>query len=211
MASFVGTPTVAERLADSNLLWKSIVKRAAYTFRVGLPGKITAFDSVTQYVSVQLTITENVIINEIINSIPIPILKDVLLVLPGDTNWTITFPSLVGAECFVHFADMCISGWSSNGGIQNQEVTRRHSLSDGFAVLSPRSQPNVIPDYSTDALEIRSIDNTVKIGLSEDGIAITSPLLSWNKVPVASATTPTLAIPITLNSVVYWLKLSTVP
>jgi hypothetical protein len=210
-APFVGTPTVAERLASENVLWKSICKRVAYTLRVGLPGKIVAFDATTQYCVVELQITENIILNEIIQSMPIPNLHDVLLMLPGDSNWCITFPSLIGAECLVMFADMCISAWATNGGVQNQEVTRRHSLSDGFAILAPRSQPNVIPDYSTSAMEIRSIDNTVKLALSSAGIAITSPLLSWNKVPIASSTPASLCIPITLDGVIYYIKLSTTP
>ena len=175
---FVGTLTIAERLASENVLWKSVCKRVAYTLRVALPGVITAFDSVTQLCSVQLTITENVIVNEVIKATKIPILDDVLLMLPGDSAWCITYPSLIGSECLVLFADMCISAWSTNGGIQNQEVTRRHNLSDGFAILAPRSQPNRITDYSTTAMEIRSVDGLTKIALLNDdlGIVIDVPL-----------------------------------
>lgn len=219
---FVGTPTVPERLADPNLLWKSICKRVAYTLRVGLPGKIVAFDSVTQYCVIELQITENVIINEVISAMPIPNLHDVLLMLPGDSNWCITFPSLIGAECLVLFADMCISAWSTNGGVQNQEVTRRHSLSDGFAVLCPRSQPNIITNYSTTALEIRSLDNTVKIGLTESGITVTTPLmtvlsklvansLATTQIPTASTTSSDHSVPIVFNGVTYYMRLSTTP
>lgn len=218
---FVGTPTVPERVADPNLLWKSICKRVAYTLRVGLPGKIVAFDSVKQYAVVRLMITENVIINEVIQAMPIPDLADILVMFPGDSDWCITFPSLIGAECLVMFADMCISAWATNGPSkdtngnptqpQNQEATRRHSLSDGFAVLCPRSQPNAIADYSTDAMEIRSMDNTVKIALSESGIALTSPLISWNQNPVPSSTPSDFTVPITLDGVVFYLKLSSTP
>ena len=208
---FVGTPTIAERLANENVLWKSICKRVAYTLRVGLPGKIVAFDTDTQYCVVELQITENVILNEVISAMPIPNLHDVLLMLPGDTDWCITFPSLIGRECLVMFADMCVSAWATNGGVQNQEVTRRHSLSDGFAILGPRSQPNVIPDYSTTASEWRNIENTVKLALSSTGIAITSPLISWNKTPTPGTTSSTFSIPITLNGTVYYLRLSTTP
>jgi hypothetical protein len=109
------------------------------------------------------------------------------------------------------FADMCISAWATNGGVQNQEITRRHNLSDGFAILAPRSQPNVIPDYSTTAMEIRSVDNNVKLALSSIGLAITAPLISWNKTPIASGTDASLSLPITLNGTVYWLKLSVTP
>lgn len=208
MGGFVGTPTIAERLGNENVLWKSICKRVAYTLRVGLPGKITAFDPVTQWASVQLQITENVIINEVVSAMPIPILNDVLVLLPGDNDWCITFPSLIGAECFVCFADMCISAWASTGGIQNQEVTRRHDLSDGFAMLAARSKPNAIVDYSTTALEIRNMDNTIKIGMDTEGIHLTSPLISWDQIPISSSKPSNLAIPITLNGVIYYLKLS---
>lgn len=218
---FVGTPTVPERIADPNLLWKSICKRVAYTLRVGLPGKIVAFDSVKQYAVVRLMITENVIINEVIQAMPIPDLADILVMFPGDSDWCITFPSLIGAECLVMFADMCISAWATNGPSkdtngnptqpQNQEATRRHSLSDGFAVLCPRSQPNKIPDYSTSAMEIRSIDNTVKIALSAAGIALTAPLLSWNQIPTAGTTPSSAAIPITLNGITWYIRLSNTP
>jgi hypothetical protein len=211
MVGFVGTPTVAERLADSNVLWKSICKRVAYTLRVGLPGKIVAFDPVKQWAQVELQITENVIINEVVSAMPIPVLHDVLVLLPGDNDWCITFPSLIGAECFVCFADMCINAWATSGNVQNQEVNRRHDLSDGFAVLCPRSQPNVIPDYSTTALEIRSMDNTVKIGLDSGGVALTAPVLAWNQVPFTSTTAADFAIPITLDGTIYWLKLSSTP
>jgi hypothetical protein len=212
-SGFVGTPTVAERLADPDVLWKSIVKRVGRTLRVAIPGKILAFDSTTQYVTVQLGVTENIILNEVIQATPIPILKDVLLLLPGDSEWSITFPSIVGSECLVHFADMCISGWAQNGGVQNQikGVTRRHSLSDGFAVLSPRSQQNVIADYSTSALEIRNLANTVKIALSNAGISFVAPVLKWNQPPAPSTATPSFSIPITLDGTIYYLLLSPTP
>jgi len=212
---FVGSPTIVECLNDPNVIWKSICKRVAYNLRVALPGVIKSFNPVTQMCSVQLVITENVVINELVEAMGIHVLNDVLLMLPGDTTWCITFPGLIDAECLVVFADMCISAWSTNGpgatGVQNQEVTRRHSLSDGFAILAPRSQPNRIPNYSTTALEIRSMDNTVKLSLDETGIAITSPLISWNQSPIVSVTPESLSLPITLNGVVYWLKLSVSP
>ncbi len=225
---FVGTATVKERLLDPNVLWKSIARRVAYTLRCGLPGIITAFDPDTQYCSVQLAITENIVINEITTPTAIPVLNDVLLMLPGDSLWAITFPSIVGAECYVCFADMCINAWASNGPAagptiaQNQEVTRRHDLSDGFAILCPRSQPKKINDYSTTALEIRSLDNTVKIGMEESGITITTPSLTvlsplqvssleTTQVPTASSTASDHSVPIKLNGVIYYMRLSTTP
>ena len=204
-SQFVGTPTIAERLANENTLWKSICKRVAYTLRVALPGKIVAFDPVKQWATVELQITENVIINQLVTVMPIPQLNDVLVLLPGDNEWCITFPSLIGAECLVCFADMCINAWATSGGIQNQEVTRRHDLSDGFAILSPRSKPKAIPNYSTTALEIRSMDGLVKIGLASAGLQLTGPAA------VPSSTPSNFSLSVTVNNVPYWLKLSDTP
>lgn len=209
MSNFVGTPTIPERLHSQAIVFKAMAKRLAQTLRCGLPGKITAFDPNTQYASVQLTITEN--ING--QPTPIPVLDDVLVLFPGDAAWCITFPSLIGAECYVCFADMCISAWATNGGVQNQEATRRHDLSDGFAILSPRSQPNVIQNYSTTALEIRSLDNATKISMdATNGIVLKgSKLQISGPTPVASVSSPDHSLPITVNGVTYYLKLSTAP
>jgi hypothetical protein len=229
---FVGTATVEERLHDPNVLWKAIAKRTAQTLRSGLPGKIITFDASTQYATVRLMITENIVINEVSSPTAIPDLQDVLILFPGDNNWAITFPSLVGAECYVCFADMCINAWSTNGPAkdqggsptmpQNQEVVRRHDLSDGFAILSPRSQPNVIQNYSTTALEIRSLDNTVKIALQSSGITVTTPemtvnaqllanILATKQTPFASSTSSDHSVPIVLNGITYYMRLSTTP
>jgi hypothetical protein len=237
---FVGTATVSERLASPDVLWKAIARRISYSLRCGLPGVITAFNPVTQYVSVQLLITEKIFINQEMTQKSIPVLNDVLLLLPGDTNWCITFPSLIGAECYVCFADMCINAWATNGPgaapnqAQNQEINRRHDLSDGFAILRPRSKPNAITEYSTTAMEIRSADNTVKIALTESEISCTTPLLTVDapmnvngkvtvtdellanslgttQTPVASTTSSDHSVPIALNGVTYYIRLSVTP
>jgi hypothetical protein len=239
---FVGSPTIVEFVDDPNVIFKAICKRVAYTLRVGLPGVIKTFNPVTQMCSVQLTITENIVINEVVKATAIDVLQDVLLMLPGDSNWCQTFPSLVGSECLVLFADMCVSAWSTNGpgatGVQNQEITRRHSLSDGFAILCPRSQPNVIPNYSTTAMEIRNRAGTVKLSMTDTEIVLTiggetivfsasnvtpsSPSfvvnsqllansLATTQTPTASTTGSNHSVPIVLNGVTYYMRLSSTP
>src|SRR5215469_9766926 len=114
--STLGTSTVAERTRQQSLVFKALAKRIAVTLRCGLPGIITHFDPATQYVSVQLAIAEN-LINPTGGTTPltIPELNDVILMLPGDAGWCLTFPNIVGAECYVCFADMCINAWSTLG------------------------------------------------------------------------------------------------
>jgi hypothetical protein len=225
--SFSGTISVGERTQLEALSLKSVAKRIAKTMRCGLPGIITAFHPSTQYVSVQLAIAEN-LINMTGGGFTvksIPQLDDVLLMLPGDATWCLTFPNIVGSECYVCFADMCINAWATNGFpvdgsgnlitdvngnyvVRNQELMRRHDLSDGFAILAPRSQPNRIQNYSTNAVELRSMDNQTKIGLGNDG---TIQFTTSTGVISGTPTNATFCFPVIINGVIWYMKVSSTP
>jgi hypothetical protein len=207
------------------LVYKAIIRRVSTYLRCGLPGIIKSFNPTTQYASVQLAIAENVRQPDG-SKLPteLPLLDDVLVLLPGDSNYCMTFPSLVGSECYVCFADMCINAWATNGFennqgrtvAQKQELERRHDLSDGFAILAPRSQPNRIPNYSTTALEIRTMDGTAKIALTNSGTVLLKgtglEIDGTGGIIVKPGTTPSNAcIAVTINSVPYYIRLSTTP
>ena len=66
------------------------------------------------------------------------------------------FPIVEGTECLVVFGDNCMDAWWQSGGVQNQIEKRRHDLSDGYAIIGPRSQVNLIKDYSTDSVQLRN-------------------------------------------------------
>lgn len=221
----MGSASLPERTHPQSLVFKALAKRIAATTRCGLPGMIVDFDPVTQYAQVRLAIKERVIQpTGGTEDVQIGDLYDVLVLFPGDVNWCLTFPTVIGSECYVCFADMCINAWATHGMqkdsnghwiAQKQETVRRHNLSDGFAILAPRSQPNAIPNYSTSELELRSMDGSCKIGLAPDG-TIT---LTGSKLNIAQGTiitrpgnTPsTLCIPVTINGIVYYIRLSTAP
>jgi hypothetical protein len=217
----VGSPSVAERTSQQSLVFKTLAKRIASTLRCGLPGIITDFNPATQYAKVLLAITENLLkATGLVLPTPIPVLEDVLVILPGDANWCLTFPSLVNSECYVCFADMCINEWSTHGFqknvngnwvARNQEVQRRHDLSDGFAILAPRSQKTVIPNYSTTKVELRSMDNATKITLSEaNGIQLIGDHLEldFGTPVVSSSVNDKYALPVLINGVTWYLRLS---
>lgn len=216
----VGTASVAERVYRPSLVFKTLAKRIAATTRCGLPGVIIAFDPIKQYATVRLLITENIIkATGGVEPVAIPDLEDVLVMFPGDANWCLTFPSLVGCECYVCFADMCINNWATFGWkgdkqAQNQQLQRRHDLSDGFAILAPRSNPNTIPSFSTTAVELRSMDNGTKIQIDQtNGIQFKTNHLgiSGSLVPIAGTTTSTFGLPIKINGITYYIRLSTAP
>lgn len=220
-----GTASLAERTHPQSLVFKALARRIAATTRCGLPGIVIAFDPVTQYAQVRLAIAETIIKSSGgTEEVQIDDLYDVLVMFPGDANWCLTFPNVVGSECYVCFADMCINYWSAYGFQKNsngewvpqgEQISRRHDLSDGFAILAPRSQPNKIPNFSTTAVELRSMDNHCKIALASDN----SIRLTGSKLVIENGTiitqpgnTPsTSCIPITINGAQYYVRLSTAP
>lgn len=182
------------RLEDAALrerLWQLICD-----FRVALPCIVKSFDSVAQTITAQPTVLERLNVNSggvpVATDVQLPLLLDVPIMVPGGGGFSVTFPILPGDECFVVFADMCINSWWSAGGVNNtQEEKRRHDLSDGFAIFRPRSQPNVIPNYSTTAMEVRNASGTVKISVSASELDITAPkvvITGANEVDVNSST-----------------------
>ena len=223
---FTGTTTIAERTQSQALVFKTLAKNIARKLRCGLPGVIREFDPVTQYATVRLALTENLLASYGRRKTPTSIkdLYDVLVLFPGDVNWCLTFPSVVGAECYVCFADMCINAWATygfkdpNGKLlpQDQEIERRHDLSDGFAILSPRSQPNRIPSFSTNNVELRSMDGNTKLALTPAGTVILKgsglEIDGTGGVIVKPGNTPsTASIQVTINGVVWYVRSSSAP
>ncbi|HEY1645877.1 MAG TPA: Gp138 family membrane-puncturing spike protein [Candidatus Saccharimonadales bacterium] len=156
--------------------------------RCAMPGRVVSFDAVKQTCVVQPLIqelvlkpppgaqtgpqytTQNIPTNETIKPI-----QDVPIIMMRVPGWSITLPITRGTECLLIFNDMCIDGWWQNGQIAPQFDRRRHDLSDAMALFGPWSQPNVLSNYSTTSLQIRSDDSTKVIDLSPSKITITAP------------------------------------
>ena len=109
--------------------------------RVAMPGIIQSYDPAAQTVTVQIAIRENLRGEGDTTAVDIPLLVDVPIVTPRAGGYSLVFAPKAGDECLVIFADACIDSWWQNGGIQNQAESRRHDLSDGFAILGVWSQP----------------------------------------------------------------------
>lgn len=164
-----------ERIGNLVTLFNNVTNKTKSEIRVALPAKVTSFDPIKQTISCIPTIRELVTINGKSNYITLPELQDVPIQMPRAGNWIITFPIKVGDECMVIFQDLCIDGWWFRGDIQNWNDLRRHDLSDAIAIFSPWSQPNTIPNYSTQNLEIRSLDGSTKISFGTQGVIMDLP------------------------------------
>jgi hypothetical protein len=174
---------VAQRLSSSPSIDLEIQRRFQDQFdfdlRCAAPGIIQSFDAVAQTVSVQLVIKDLIQIagktgGGVLQSLTIPILQDVPIVIPRAGGFAITLPIQVGDECLVIFADSCIDSWWQNGDVQEPMSLRRHDLSDGFAILGTWSQPNTITNYNPNALEIRTEDGATTLRIEDGAVTILS-------------------------------------
>lgn len=100
----------------------------------------------------------------------LPVLINVPLINLAGGNFAITCPIQPGDECLVIFQDRCLDGWWQSGGVQNQARLRTHDLSDGIAIVGPRSVPRAIPNVSTSSLQIRTIDGSAYFELAPGGV-----------------------------------------
>lgn len=177
--------TISEMIAREESLYKMMLDNLSNNLRVAIPGIIQAFDPVTQTATVQVALREKInnmnLSQEWVN---IPPLLDVPISIPRAGGFVLTMPVQKGDECLIIFADMCIDAWFSNGGVQNQLEKRRHDLSDSFCILGTCSQPNVVPNYSTTATELRTVDGNTKISLQPGEIDFVASVIKKNGTPI---------------------------
>jgi hypothetical protein len=171
-----------QRLRQPEFSFLELLFQFSRDLRVAVPGIVQSFNATAQTVTVQIAIRE--MINVITadgqgGAAPVPtptqiqILSDVPICTYGGGGFEVTLPIAIGDECLVVFGDSCMSAWWANGGVQNPEVSRRHNLSDGFAIIGPRSQPRKLANYSTDSLQIRSDDGNTVIDVQSGQIETT--------------------------------------
>ncbi len=122
-----------------------------------LPGTVLSYDAVKGTCQVQPTIQGQIRNpNGTHDYVNLPVLQDVPVIYMGGGPFVATFPIQVGDEALVIFADRCIDYWWQSGGIQIPFEPRMHDLSDGFALIGPRSLARSIPNVSTTNAQLRS-------------------------------------------------------
>jgi hypothetical protein len=78
-----------------------------------------------------------------------------VVVLNGGGGY-LTFPIARGDECLVLFCDRDIDGWFSSGNALPPNSARVHDLSDGFALVGPKSLRASLAGYLSDTVELYS-------------------------------------------------------
>lgn len=179
-----------ERLESDLAQWTEAMAAFARTLRVAIPGIVKSFDATKQTVTVQPVIRENPAIAGVRTPIDMPLLTDVPVMLPRAGAFTLTLPVTAGDECLVIFADNCFDAWFQSGGVQSEVLERRHSLSDGLALIGLWSQPRKVPNWSTSSAQLRNADGTsvVEVGTNFVNVsANTANVVAINNATVQSA------------------------
>lgn len=146
-----------------------------------LPGIVEGFDPVAMTVSVQPSV-KGQIQDESgkASAVDLPLLVDVPVVFPCGGGFTLTYPIKNGDECLVVFASRCIDGWWQGGGVGGTPDERMHDLSDGIAIVGPRSQPRkLVPAVDAENVQLRTDDGEAHITMMPDyTIKAENPLAS---------------------------------
>lgn len=165
-------PKLNERTKDKVELWQRFKDGIGLDLRVAAPGIIQSVDYDRQTCTVQLAIRERLNFDGNLEWTEIPVLPDVPFFVYSGGGYCLTLPVQPGDDCLVVFADSCIDAWWQSGGIQNQVERRRHDLSDGFAVVGFRSQPQTVGGYSSGSAQLRNASGSAYMEIAGDVINI---------------------------------------
>nr|DAY58397.1 MAG TPA: baseplate component [Caudoviricetes sp.] len=172
-----------ERTMDEIEIARRTLDAASIDLRVAAPGIIQSVDYGRQTCTVQLAIRERLNHEGDLEWVDIPTLPDVPFFVYSGGGYCLTLPVAPGDECLVVFGDSCMDAWWQNGGVQNQADHRRHDLSDGFAIVGFRSQPNIVRGFSSGSAMLRNNSGSAYIEIAGDAIHIQSGGTTIDGVP----------------------------
>lgn len=172
--------------------WKLVIKQALADTRCATPAFLVNDLSASQTVTVQIAIQERVRTATAQQWWDIPPITNVPIVTPRGGGYSITLPLKKGDQGLLVFCDTCFDNWWVNGqsnappaqntgqvsGSQRQFEVRRHHVHDCGFLPGMWSQNNLLTNYSTTSLQIRSDDGATVIDVSENGVEITAGAVS---------------------------------
>ena len=154
-------PVEAQRLAQEGQqaqLWTA------------LPGIVQSFDPVAMTVSVQPAVMGSVRGERgHVQNQAMPLLVDVPVVFPCGGGFSLTYPIKPGDEALVVFSSRCIDGWWQGGQAVPPPDSRMHDLSDGLAIVGPRSQAGRLnPPVDPENVQLRTDDGKASLTITPD-------------------------------------------
>ena len=129
----------------------ALKREISSSLHCAMPGIVASFDAETQTACVQpvfhMSSRPERSGTEGSPYVPLPLIRDVPVFFPGSREGAVTWPVSAGDECLLVFADFDTDAWLESGESVEPVSARRHSLSDAFAFIGFRSQPNALRDF----------------------------------------------------------------
>lgn len=164
-----------------------------------LPGIIDSVDLDANTVSVQPAIKAGIRLSDgTLEYVSLPLCVDVPIMFSCGGGFVLTHPIAADDECLLVFSSRCIDAWWQSGGVQKPMDVRFHNLSDGFAFVGPRSTPNKISSISSSSAQLRTLDGTCYVEVTDSTVNVVAP----TTVTIQAGTSMTLVAPdgITANT-----------
>lgn len=164
--------------------------RMTAQIRCAMPGVIQSFDPATQTATVQPALKMKITLGKDVSHLSLPVVQNVPVVLPfaQTAGLLLTLPIKAGDECLLIFADRGMDNFIQAGGVQptpssgNEDTTtpRAHHLTDAICIPGIISNPQAVPEYNTEHIELRDRERKQYISLGPEGITITDGKAKWN-------------------------------
>lgn len=123
-------------------------------------GVIKSFNATRQTVSAQVSIKQVVDVDDkgAIRYQTIPIMVECPFVFMTGGDARITIPPQAEDGCLLLFNDRDIDNWFIEGGIKAPNTSRKHDLSDAFAIVGVKNLQTAIGDFLTDGIQLQYTD-----------------------------------------------------
>ena len=156
-----------ERSEDLGVAFQMAHRSLQAGLWTAIPGIVVSFNPVPMTCEIQPAVMGSIRsrVDGSVTPVNLPVLLDCPVLFAGGGGATLTFAIQPGDECLVVFSSRCIDEWWMAGEPMPQRIVRMHDMSDGFAIFGPRSLPNVLPDISPTAVQLRSDDGLTYLEL----------------------------------------------
>ncbi len=160
---------------------RATISQRLQDMHVAMPGRVTAYDRVTQMASVQPQLgriqydeagkKKNVLL---------PVVHSVPVVFPGAGDYSITFPIAVGDLVLLVFSEQTLDRWILKGADETPLDQRRFTATDAIAIPGLRSKLQARTNLPTDAMVIEA-PGEIRIGSvdADDPVVRKSDLQAW--------------------------------
>lgn len=130
--------------ANETPSWAKVIKDAIAADRselhTAMPATVETYDAATGMVSVSPCLKRRYANGDLVD---LPIIPNVPVLFPRGGNAAITFDLQKGDSVLLVFAERSVDTWKTTGGKVDPKDTRKHALSDAFAI--PGGYPKTSP------------------------------------------------------------------